>query len=157
MEFLASTLMAIADQMGLESIEKLALQPGVRAVYRLTIRYHDRRARDAVATVTRSGVEGVRVEVVFRKLFEDKPFISKMQQADYEEMVAELEQVHFDKLNDQANIPSYGVDLWMWERAAGTFHRSVIFSPEAATGVYERLRALAYSCLPEVVREVGND
>ena len=74
----------------LERVEKLALQPGVWAAYRLTIRYHDRRARDAVATVTRSGVDGVQVEVVFRRLFEDKPFISKMRQADYEEMVAEL-------------------------------------------------------------------
>ena len=157
MEYLASTLLAIADQMKLKPVEKLALQPGVRAVYRLTIRYHDRRARDAVATVTRSGVDGIQVEVVFRKLFEDKPLVFEMRQVDYERMVAGFEQVHFDKLNDQANIPSYGVDLWMWERAAGTFHRSVIFSLEAATGVYERLRALAYSYLPEAVREVGND
>ena len=76
---------------------------------------------------------------------------------DYAELVKGLEQVHFDKLNDQANIPSYGVDLWMWERAAGTFYRSVIFSPVAATGVYERLRVLAHTYLPEAVREVGND
>ncbi|MEZ4670565.1 MAG: hypothetical protein R3E39_21875 [Anaerolineae bacterium] len=157
MEFLASTLRAIADQMGLKPPEKLAIQPGMRGVYRLTIRYHDRRARDVVATATRSGVEGARLEVVFRRLFEDQPLTFRMRQVDYEGLERGLEMVHFDKLDDQANIPSYGVDLWMWERAAGTFYKSVIFVPEQATGVYAELVQVARVRLAEAVREVEYD
>jgi hypothetical protein len=155
-EFLASTLRAIADQMQLKPIEKLTLQPGVWAVYRLTIRYHDRRARDSVATVTRSGAAGARLEVVFRRLFEDKPLLFRVQQADYEGLMTGLQQVHFDRLEDQHDIPSYGVDLWMWERAAGTFYKSVIFAPELATGEHERLVKLAHTHLQEAVKEIEN-
>lgn len=156
MEFLASTLRAIADQMQLMPIEKIALQAGVRAVYRLTIRYHDRRARDSVATLVRSAPEGARLEVVFRKLFEDKPLVFRVRQADYEGLTSGLQRVHFDKLDDQPGIPTYGVDLWMWERAAGTFYKSVIFAPELASGVYAGLVGLAQQHLAEAAREVGN-
>lgn len=156
MEFLASTLRAIADQMQLRPIEKLALQAGVWAVYRLTIRYHDRRARDSVATVIRRAEEGARLEVVFRKLFEDKPLVFQVRQADYEGLMTGFQQIHFDRLEDQRDIPSYGVDLWMWERAAGTFYQSVIFSPERATGEYKQLMWMARTHLPEAVQEIEN-
>jgi len=147
-------LTTIVEQMKLPSIEKLALQPGVRAVYRLTIRYHDRRAHDSVATVIRMGAVGASLEVVFRGRFEQKPLRFPVTQADYEGLVMGFQKVNFDKLGDQPKLMSYGQDLWMWERAAGTFHKSVLLSPVDADGVYWQLVRMAWTHLPEAVRIV---
>jgi hypothetical protein len=151
-EYLASLLTAIVEQMKLTPLEKLALQPGVRAVYRLTIRYHDRRAHDSVATVIRTGAVGATLEVVFRGRFDQKPLRFPVTQANYEGLVAGFHKVNFDKLGDQPKLMSYGQDLWMWERAAGTFHKSVLLAPEAADGVYWQLVRLAWTHLGEAVR-----
>lgn len=152
MEYLASLLTTIVEQVKLTPIEKLALQPGVRAVYRLTIRYHDRRAHDSVATLVRTSGNGASLEVVFRGRFDQKPLRSTVSQADYEGLVAGFNKVNFDKLGDQPKLMSYGHDLWMWERAAGTFHKSVLLAPEEAEGVYWQLVRLAWTHLGEAVR-----
>jgi len=151
-EYLASLLTAIVEQMKLTPLEKLALQPGVRAVYRLTIRYHDRRAHDSVATVIRTGAVGATLGVVFRGRFDQKPLRFPVTQADYEGLVSGFQKVNFDKLGDQPKLVSYGQDLWMWERAAGTFHKSVLLGPEGADGVYWQLIRLAWTHLGEAVR-----
>jgi hypothetical protein len=152
LEYLASLLTNIVEQMKLTPLEKLALQPGVRAVYRLTIRYHDRRAHDSVATLVRTSANGATLEIVFRGRFDQKPLSSKVTQADYEGLVAGFQKVNFDKLGDQPKLMSYGEDLWMWERAAGTFHKSVLLAPEGAEGVYWQLVRLAWTHLGEAVR-----
>jgi len=153
-EYIASLLTTIVDQMKLPAMGKLALQPGVRAVYRLTIRYHDRRAHDSVATLIRRGSVGANLEVAFRGRFDNKPLQSLVSQADYEAIVAGFQKVNFDKLGDQPKIKSYGEDLWMWERAAGTFHKGVVLAPQEAEGVYWQLVRLAWTYLPEAVRIV---
>src|SRR4051812_26212281 len=150
-------LTTIVEQMKLASLEKLALQPGVRAVYRLTIRYHDRRAYDSVATVIRTGSVGANLEVVFRGRFEQKPLRFPVTQVDYEGLVAGFQKVNFDKLGDQPKLLSYGQDLWMWERAAGTFHKSVLLSPEAAEGVYWELVRLTWTHVGEAVKMLENN
>ena len=154
MEYLASLLTGIVDQMNLPSLTKLALQPGVRAVYRLTIRYHDRRAIDSVATVIRTSANGATLEVVFRGRFEQKPLKFPVSQSDYEGLTFGFQKVNFDKLGDQPNLKSYGQDLWLWERAAGTFHKSILLSPSEAEGAYWQLVRLAWTHLPEAVRVV---
>ena len=157
MEYLASLLTNIVDQMKLQSLTKLALQPGVRAVYRLTIRYHDRRAIDSVATVVRTSANGASLEVVFRGRFEQKPLRFPVSQADYEGLTFGFQKVNFDKLGDQPQLKSYGQDLWLWERAAGTFHKGVLLSPSDAEGVYWQLVRLAWTHLPEAVRVVDSN
>ncbi len=154
MEYLASLLTNIVDQMKLTSLTKLALQPGVRAVYRLTIRYHDRRAIDSVATVVRTSANGAALEVVFRGRFEQKPLRFPVSQADYEGLTFGFQNMNFDKIGDQPQLKSYGQDLWLWERAAGTFHKGVLLSPSDAEGVYWQLVRLAWTHLPEAVRLV---
>ena len=145
-------LTAIVEQMKLAPLERRALQPGVRAAYRLTIRYHDKRAHDSVATVIRTGAVGATLEVVFRGRFDQKPLRFPVTQADYEGLVAGFQKVNFDKLGDQPKLRSYGQDLWMWERAAGTFHKSVLLAPEGADDVYWQLVRLAWTHLGEAVR-----
>ena len=154
MEYLASMLTAIVEQMQLPPIEKLALQPGVRAVYRLTIRYHDRRAHDSVATVIRTGAVGATLEVAFRGRFDEKALRFPVSQTNYEGLVYGFQKANFDKLGDQPNLMTYGQDLWMWERAAGTFHKSVLLAPVDADDVYWQLVRLAWTHLPEAVRIV---
>lgn len=156
MEYLASLLMGIIDQMKLTPLTKLALQPGVRAVYRLTIRYHDRRAIDSVATVVRTSGNGATLEVVFRGRFDQKPLRFLVSQADYEGLTFGFQKVNFDKLGDQADLKPYGEDLWLWERAAGTFHKSVLLAPSDADGAYWQLVRLAWTHLPEAVRVVDS-
>ncbi len=154
MEYLASMLTGIADQMKLIPLVKLAMQPGVRAAYRLSIRYHDRRAHDSVATVIRTSGTGAQGELVFRGLFAQKPLRFTVGQAQYEGLVTGFQQVNFDKLGDQPDLKSYGEDLWLWERAAGTFHKSVLLAPEKAEGVYWELIRLAWTHLEEAVRVI---
>lgn len=153
-EFLASMLRSIAEQMGVMPTEQAAMRPGVRGVYRLTIRYHDRRSRDSVATVTRRGGEGAELAVTYYNLFNHKPLIFPVTPPDYAAFSGGLTQLRFDRLEDQSGIPFYGVDLWMFERAAGSFYHSVIVAPELTDGNYWRLVRLAYTYLPEAVREV---
>lgn len=154
MEFLASILTTIADQLQIPAVNKTAALPGVRDVYRLTIRYHDRRAHDSVATLIRRGSDGARLEVVYQGLFEHKAMHFPMTQKAYEGLVQGFQQMRFDHLSDQPNIPSYGVDLWLWERAAGTFYKSVILAPELADGTYWKLARLAWTYIDEAVREI---
>src|SRR5258708_5214471 len=99
--------------MKLKPLEKLALQPGVRAAYRLTIRHHDRRAHGSVATLIRASGDGAILEMVFRGRFDQKPLSSTVTQMNYEGLVQGFQKVKFDKRGDQPKIVSYGQDLWM--------------------------------------------
>ncbi|MEO8611120.1 MAG: hypothetical protein ABI690_24705 [Chloroflexota bacterium] len=154
MELLASQLRAIADQMGLPSTGQIAKTPGVSAVYRLTVRYHDRRAADSVATLRRIGKSDALLEIVYRGLFNHKPVTATLSAERYNAFVDVLQKVHFDNLGDQQNIPPHGVDLWLLERGAGTFNKSVILAPELTGSVFARLVYLVGATLPEAIREV---
>jgi hypothetical protein len=157
MEYLAYSLRTISERLRLQPVEAVALQPGVRAAYRLTIRYHDRRARDSVATVVRDGPSGARLEVAFQGAFAGKPFRFQVEQTDYDAFTQGLNKLGFDKLEDQRQIPSYGVDLWLFERAAGTFYKSVIVAPALAPTTHWQLIRLAYTHVAEAVREVPTE
>jgi hypothetical protein len=154
MELLASQLRAIADQMRLPSTRQIAQTPGVSAVFRLTVRYHDRRAADSVATLRRIGKGDALLEIVYRGLFNHKPVTAALDTARYNAFVDALQKVHFDNLGDQQNIPPHGVDLWLLERGAGAFNKTVIIAPELTGSVYARLVYLVGATLPEAVREV---
>jgi hypothetical protein len=153
MELLAFQLRAIADQMGLPPTRQIAQSPGVSAVYRLTVRYHDRRAADSVATLQRMGWGETVLEVYYRGLFNHKPVVTPLESPRYEALAAALRSIHFDTLPDQQNIPPHGVDLWLLERGAGAFNKSVIIAPELTGGVYAKLTYLVGSTLPEAMRE----
>lgn len=60
----------------------------------------------------------------------------------------------FDRLRDQPGLPLHGVDLWLLERAAGTFVHSVIVAPQTAAGQHAALVAAVRERLPEALREV---
>jgi hypothetical protein len=153
-EILSSTLRGIGDQVGAKAMQTLAHEPGVKALYRLTIRYHDRRAADSVATLRWS--KEATLGVIYRGLFGHKPVITAIEQARYEAFAQETTRLGFDRLHDQPNIPPHGVDLWLLERAAGSFYNSVVLAPELTGNVYARLVFELQRLLPEATRAISD-
>jgi hypothetical protein len=154
MDYLASMLKTMADQVGLMPLNKVALQPGIKSSYRLTVRYHDLRAYDSVATLTQRSADGATLEVVYRGLFRHKPVTFQIEQSRFEAFLLSLQKAQFDHLADQPHIPPHGVDLWLLERAAGSFYKSVIIAPELTAHIYARLVFEMNAHLPEALKQV---
>lgn len=154
MEYQAYLLRSIGDQMKLMPLQKVALLPGISAAYRLTVRYHDRRAYDSVATLRRFGRERPTMEIVYRGLFDSRPLNLPVDPDGYETFMVALQKLRFDQIKDQPDLPTYGVDFWLLERAAGSFIKSVILAPQLATGVHAALVATVQKHLPDMLREV---
>ncbi len=154
MEYQAYLLRSIGDQIQLTPLQAIALQPGISGVYRLTARYHDRRAYDSVGTLRRFGRERPTLEMVYRGLFDHKPVAVAVEPPKYEAFALALQKLRFDQLKDQPDLPTYGVDLWLLERAAGSFTKSLILAPELAKDVHAALVETVRTHLPELLREV---
>ena len=153
--FQAPLLRSVADQLGLPPVSEVARTPGVREVYRFTVHYYDGRACNSVATLTVSPTGGIRLENVYQRALLSKPLTHLIEDTRYAEFVRAVMGLHFDKLPDQPNLPAYNsTDLWMIERAAGTFLHGVILAPEFANDVYSMLANAVRHGLPEVLRVV---
>ena len=150
----APTLRAIIESVGVASLGDIVKQPGVIAVYRLTVYHHDGRAHDTVSTLTHSLTRGNRLETVVRLMFGGKPLVHNVTPRRYEHFVNTLNAVRFDQLRDQPDLPPYGADLWLLERAAGSFNKSVVLAPARAEGVYAALCEAIRADLPEALREL---
>lgn len=154
MDYQAYLLRVIEDELGLKPAEQIAQRPGMRAVYRLTIRYHDSRSYDSVATLSRYVTDSPQLEVVYRGLFNRKPLTLPVEQERFDAFAGVLLKLRFDHLPDQPNIPAHGVDLWMLERAAGGFAKSIILAPKLAQDVHADLIAAVHEHLPESAKDV---
>jgi len=153
-EFHAFTLRRIGWSMDLIDLRQLARQPGVRALYRVTAHYHDMRARNSVATLRRSGATEAVMEVVYQGWFQHKPLVYPVELDRYDALVMGLQRLRFDSLSDQPVLPAHGADLWLVERAAGSFTKSVIVAPEFAFGEYAALVEAVRMYLPESLRQI---
>ena len=150
----AFLLRAISERLKLEPVKQIIKQPGMRAVYRVTIDYHDRRALDSVATLyDRRGSEPV-LDIVYRRLFGERPISHPIAQQRYEHFTRALQKLRFDHLKDQPGMPVYGLDFWMIERAAGAFVKNIIVAPAVAEGVHAELVHIIKTYLPEALREI---
>lgn len=150
MDRYAYLLRGCAEKAGLAPVKQIAAQPGVVAVYRATIHRTDWRASDVVVTVIRT--EAVTREAIYVGRFENKPIRRAMDIEEYNAFVHLIDVKTFDKLRDQDDRPS--PDLCMMERAAGTFVKSVIFSPQEPGDVYANLAEALRLYLPEALREI---
>lgn len=127
--------------------------PGMQGVFRVTVGYHDRRARDTVTTLTRS-VAGVQLEIAF-----DGALGTALHHAfnpdRYQTFAQALLGLGFDHLKDGPDLPALGKgDVWLIERAAGTFAHGLLLAPDHAEGVYARLLNAIRHGLPEALRQV---
>lgn len=154
MEQHAYILREIANQAELPTVKRIARQPGMKAVYRITIHYADVSTRHSVATLHRALVETPFLEVVYAGLFNRQPLIHPIELKRYEAFGLALQKAHFDRLPDQPNVPFHGVDVWLVERAAGEFSKGVILAPRTAQGEHVAVYAAVRHYLPEALREV---
>lgn len=152
----AASLRRVAERMKLLAVPALALQPGVQAIYRLTVYYVDQHAYHTVATLQQSPVTGARLELRYEGAFGGKALTYTVIPTRYEAFTAGLRGAGFDRLPDAPDLTAKegAVDVWMIERAAGSFHHSVILAPALSKGVYAALVAAARQHLPEAVREI---
>lgn len=148
-------LRVIADRTKAMPLAKVALRPGLQAAYRVSIHYYDKRACDSVATLCRYTSEDERtLEARYVGAFQEKPLTYSIELGRYEEFVRALQTVRFDHLRDQPDLPAHGIDLWLVERAAGSFYKGIIICPKYATDAYAAIVDTMKTHLPEAVRAV---
>jgi hypothetical protein len=151
--FHAPTLLAIAARCGLPTVAALARRPGMRGVYRVTVSYYDRRAKDSVTTLTQPGLTP-HLELVFDGAI-GKPLQHTFAPERLRAFADALFSVGFDTLKDAPNLPAPGKgDVWLIERAAGSFAHGILLAPDGATGPYARLVNAVRHGLPEALRRV---
>lgn len=150
----ASILRGMIVDMALPPLSQLMRQPGLSAVYRFIMQRHDSQMRDSVATLLLYRLDRAQIEVAYRGALAGKTLVYPIDAARCEVFGRTLRQINFDRLSDQPEIPPYGVDLWMIERAAGSFQKSVILAPSLSEGHHYTLATAVRTYLPEALREI---
>ncbi len=151
-------LRLIAVRLAVPELEKVAREPGIGDAYRVTVQYHDGRYPDQLSTLTfhHSGGGTAALSVHYRRA-NDRPLVISLRPP-YErcrEFAAALRVLQFDKLDDMPDVPWFGADLWMIERASGSFYHDILLSPERAHGVHGAIAALVREMLREAVRPMN--
>lgn len=152
----SAPLRFIAVRLNTPELGQVVRQAGVGEALRVTVQYHDARHPDQVATLTKSLTGTATLTTIYRRtgsvpLRLDYPIEVERMQA----LNANLRRINFDKVDDAPSIPWFGADLWLVERAAGSFHHDVIIAPASATGVYAEIVALIQANLREAVRAIN--
>jgi len=152
----AEPLRFIAVRLNVPELKIAARQPGVAEALRITVQYHDGRHPDQVATLTKmQGSDAAKLAVHYRRP-NDKPLVLDypINAERFTKLNLALRALGFDKQDDQPDIPWYGADLWLVERAAGTFHHDVILAPDRAIGIHGEFVRLVRDHLLEAVRTI---
>ncbi|MFN8379574.1 MAG: hypothetical protein U0452_12980 [Anaerolineae bacterium] len=119
----------------------------------MTVDYHDRRARASVTTISRTAV-GIRLEIAFDGVL-GKALQHPFDLDRYNTFTQALLGLGFDRLKDAPDLPAPGKgDVWLIERAAGSFAHGLLLAPDRAEGVYARLMNAVRHGLPEALRQV---
>lgn len=150
----AALLRDIAETLGLPPVRALARGPSVRAVYRVTVRHADRRALDVVTTAVRDSA-GASLTISYEGLRHLPPLRHSIAPERFTALALAWQRAGFDRLYDQPGLPLHELDLWLLERAAGTFVHSVIVGPAAAKNSYAMLVDAVRIHLPEALREIA--
>jgi hypothetical protein len=153
----AAPLRFIAVRLAVPELENAVRQPGVAEAFRLTVQYHDGRHPDQIATLLKMQATGpIKLSVHYRRA-NDKSLVLEysVEQNRFVLLDAALRKLGFDKLDDPPEFPWYGADLWLVERAAGTFHHDIIIAPDSATGPHADIVKLIRESLPQAVRAIN--
>lgn len=155
MEHRADALRTIAARLILPPVRHITREPGVQAVYRVTIDYFDPSIPDSVATlIQRSNPAEMVLNIVYEGALSQKPLVHHLQTDRFQALTIALQTLHFDTLSDQPNIPFYSTDIWLIERAAGSFVKSLITAPSLAQPPHRDLVEAIRTHLPEAVRQI---
>ncbi len=153
----AAPLRFIAVRLAVPELEAAVRQPGVAEALRVTVQYHDGRHPDQIATLTRMQGSGpATLEVHYRRANDKALTLDYVIGVErFVALHAALRKLGFDKLDDPPNIPWYGADLWLVERAAGTFHHDIIVAPDRSAGTHAEIVRLIRENLRESVRAIN--
>jgi hypothetical protein len=153
----SAPLRLIALRLNVPELVTVAHQPQVTEAIRFTVQYHDARHPDQVATLVRERAdEGARLSVAYRRATGRALALDfRIDRARFEAFRAALKRIGFDRLEDFADIPWYGADLWLVERAAGSFHHDVIIPPGTGTGIHADIISLTRQYIREAVRAIN--
>ena len=93
--------------------------------------------------------------MAYQRALNRKPLSHRIEEQRYTEFITAVKGINFDHLPDQPDLPAYNsTDLWLVERAAGTYSHSVILAPELARDAHNRLANAIKHGLPEALRQV---
>jgi hypothetical protein len=152
----SAPLRFIAVRLNVPELERLVRQAGVGEALRVTVQYHDGRHPDQIATLTKPLVGLATLNVVYRRTGNPPMRLDyQIETERMQQLTAALRRINFDKLDDAPDIPWFGADLWLVERAAGSFHHDVIIAPSNATGIHADLVELIQNGLRESVRAIN--
>jgi len=150
----ADPIRLVALRLRQDELRNVTRQPGVNEAFRVSIQYHDARHPNQVATLTRGHGGSAALRVIY-----DKP--NKSVHFDYSipfdrcrALLTALRQIKFDALDDQPDVPYVGVDLWLVERASGSFYHDVVLAPASAHGPYRELISAIEAQLKEGLRAI---
>ncbi len=147
----------IAVRLALPDLAQVVREPGVSEAYRVTIQYQAGQHPDQVATLAfmQSGGGSVSLTVYYRRE-DDRPLILTpiLPLERCRAFAAALRALAFDRLDDMPELPWHGADIWLIERASGSFHHDVLLSPDAASGVHLQIVTLLRGQAREMVRAI---
>jgi hypothetical protein len=150
----ADPIRLIALRLRQDELRNLTRQPGINEAFRVTIQYHDAQHPNQVATLLRGhgSVGGLRV--VYDKPAKDIYFTYQVGIERYQALLTALRRIKFDSLDDQPDVPYFGVDLWLVERVSGSFYHDVVLAPGTARGFYRELVLAIREHLKEGLRTI---
>lgn len=149
----ADPLREIAARMGLPEFRLLTQQPTVNEAVRVTIHSDDVRQADSVATLVRGHHQvDCTLQVVYDRPQKQARLHFDIPQPRYQHLLGALRRARFDHLDDEPDLPFLGVDLWLIERAAGSFRHDIVLCPASASGNYREFVRAFREYLPESVR-----
>lgn len=150
----ADPIRLIALRLNQDELRNLTQRPNVNEAFRVTIQYHDARHPNQVATLTRGHGTTCALKVMYDKPGKQVYFDYEVAYERYRTLLAALRRLKFDALDDQPDVPFFGVDLWLVERASGSFYHDVVLSPESARGFYRELVLVIRQQLKEGLRAI---
>jgi hypothetical protein len=151
----ADPIRLIALRLRQDELKNVIHRPGVNEAIRVTIQHDSRDHPNQVATLTRGHGGASALKVVYDKPGKDVFFDYAIDDERYKTLVTALRRVNFDTMDDQPEVPFFGVDLWLVERASGSFYHDVVLSPEGARGFYRELILALREHLKEALRPIG--
>ncbi|MCL4238535.1 MAG: hypothetical protein KJ047_09840 [Anaerolineae bacterium] len=150
----ADPIRLIALRLRQDELRHVVQRPGVNEALRVTVQYHDGRHPNQVATLTRGRGAECTLLVVYDRPGRDVHFAYPVALERYMTLLSALRRAGFDALDDQPDVPYFGVDLWLVERASGSFYHDVVLQPESAAGPHGEIVSAIRAQLKEALRPV---
>jgi hypothetical protein len=152
------SLHVIAERLGLQMLRQAATRPGVNEALRLTIHYPDGSLPGSVATLERGLGADCRLRLMYDRhddRGEPYQYEFRIPLERYHKLLTGLRLSRFEMLDDAFDAPPAGVDVWLVERAAGSYLHDIVLSPGNATGHHREVVLALKTHLPESVRALA--